>query len=76
MFSVEEVIFYHHQAIDLYGGSKGIRDFGALDSALHRPWQTFASEHLYPTCFEKAAAILEELLFCYVKYFFKMMASQ
>jgi len=62
MFSLEEVIFFHDKAIDLYGGSKGIRDFGALDSALNRPWQTFASEDLYPTCFEKAAAILESII--------------
>jgi len=37
MFSLEEVVFYHHNAIDLYGGLKGIGDFGALDSALHCP---------------------------------------
>ena len=89
MFSIEEGIFYHDQAIDLYGGSKGVRDFGALDSALLRPWQTFASEDLYPTRFEKAAAILEsiiliilslmeikERLFYCVKHFLKMTTSQ
>ncbi len=62
MFAFNEVIFYHDKAIDKYGGSKGLRDFGALDSALNRPWQTFASEELYPTCFEKAAAMVESII--------------
>jgi len=62
MFSLEEVIHFHDQAIDRYGGSKGIRDFGGLDSALHRPWQTFGGEDLYPTFFHKAAAILESII--------------
>jgi death-on-curing protein len=61
MFSFDEVIFYHDKTIERFGGSKGLRDFGALDSALKRPWQTFASEELYPTCFEKAAAIVESV---------------
>lgn len=34
MFLPEDVIRYHDLAIDKYGGLKGIRDFGALDSAL------------------------------------------
>lgn len=62
MFSLEEVIHFHDQAIDKYGGSKGIRDFGGLDSALNRPWQTFGGEELYPTFFHKAAAILESII--------------
>jgi len=62
MFSLEEVIFFHDKAIETYGGSKGIRDFGLLDAALHRPWQTFGGEDLYPTCFEKAAAIAESII--------------
>ena len=62
MFLLKEVIFYHDKAVEKYGGSKGIRDYGALDSALHRPWQTFDSSELYPTCFEKAAAITESII--------------
>ncbi len=62
MFSFDDVIFYHDKAIEKYGGSKGLRDFGGLDAALNRPWQTFDSEELYPTCFEKAAAISESVI--------------
>jgi death on curing protein len=62
MFSLEEVIHFHDQAIDKYGGSKGVRDFGGIDSALNRLWQTFDGEELYPTFFRKAAAILESII--------------
>lgn len=62
MFLFEDVITFHDKAIEKYGGSKGLRDFGALDSALNRPWQTFGGEELYPTCFEKAAAIAESVI--------------
>lgn len=62
MFSLEEVIKFHDQAIDLFGGAKGVRDYGSLDSALHRPWQTFGGEDLYTNCFEKAAAIVESII--------------
>jgi death-on-curing protein len=62
MFELNEVMFYHDEAINAYGGLKGIRDVGGLDAALNRPWQTFASEELYPSCFEKAAAIAESII--------------
>jgi death-on-curing protein len=35
----------------------GVRDLGALDSALARPRMTFGGEDLYPTIIEKAAAL-------------------
>ncbi|CAN5301733.1 type II toxin-antitoxin system death-on-curing family toxin [soil metagenome] len=62
MFSLDEVIHFHDVAIEQYGGSKGVRDFGSLDAALNRPWQTFDGEYLYPTSFTKAAAILESII--------------
>lgn len=39
----------------------GIRDEGALKSALARPHATFGGQLLYPTLLEKAAALLESL---------------
>ena len=62
MFSIEEVIHFHDEAINRYGGSKGIRDINSLDAALHRPWQTFDAHELYPSCFEKAAAVLQSII--------------
>jgi death-on-curing protein len=62
MFTVELVLSIHEKAIELFGGGKGIRDLGALESAINRPFQTFGEEDLYPTAFEKAAAIGESII--------------
>jgi len=35
---------------------------GGIESALARPFQTFGGEDLYPSIFEKAAAIGESLI--------------
>ena len=58
----------YRQALWLYrcvledsGGSFGIRDEGLLRAALARPLATFGGEDLYPTIFEKAAALAESL---------------
>lgn len=39
------------------GGSPGLRDPGALESALAQPRMTFGGEDLYPSLVEKAAAL-------------------
>jgi prophage maintenance system killer protein len=36
MIYKNEVLFYHNLSIEKYGGSKGIRDEGALESAIER----------------------------------------
>ena len=60
--SVDEVLAIHEEMINMFGGSHGIRDFGLLYSAIYRPQATFAEEDLYPTIFEKAAALIHSLL--------------
>ncbi|MBE9213696.1 type II toxin-antitoxin system death-on-curing family toxin [Plectonema cf. radiosum LEGE 06105] len=52
-----EVIELHRQIIEQSGGALGIRDFGALESALAQPYMTFSGEELYPTLVDKASAI-------------------
>ncbi|WP_414624630.1 type II toxin-antitoxin system death-on-curing family toxin [Calothrix sp. CCY 0018] len=52
-----EVIELHRQIIEQSGGALGIRDFGALESALAQPYMTFGGEELYPTLVDKASAI-------------------
>jgi death-on-curing protein len=52
-----EVIELHRQIIEQSGGSLGIRDLGAVESALAQPRMTFGGEELYPTLVDKAAAI-------------------
>ena len=62
MINSEEVIKIHDLLIDEFGGSKGIRDIGLLESAIARPFQTFDDKDLYSTPVEKSAAIFESLI--------------
>lgn len=62
MIDFYEALRIHDVLIDKFGGSKGIRDKGALDAALKRPFSTFDKKELYPTPLDKAAAIIESIL--------------
>lgn len=62
MITVKEVEEIHKTLIDSFGGSHGIRDFAALDSALARPFQTFDGKELLPTPMQKVAALIESIL--------------
>ena len=52
-----DALFFHHLLIERYGGSSGVRDAGALESALHRPQTGY-----YDTPIHEAAALLESLV--------------
>lgn len=52
-----DALFFHKGLIERYGGSHGIRDVGALESALHRPQTGY-----YDTVAHEAAALLESLV--------------
>jgi len=62
MISSAEVEQLHKILIDRFGGSSGIRDMGALEAALARPFQTFDQHDLYATPIEKATCLLESVL--------------
>jgi len=62
MITIKEVEEIHGILIEKFGGTKGIRDKGALESAISRPHQTFDGKDLYPTPVDKAAAIFESLI--------------
>ena len=62
MIQLNDILELHEQSIKLYGGSMSIRDEGLLQSAIQRPFQTFGGEDLYPTVYEKAAALGESLI--------------
>jgi death-on-curing protein len=62
MISVLEAERIHDVLIEQFGGVKGIRDKGLLESALLRPYQTFDGKELYPTPVDKAAALFESLV--------------
>ena len=54
--STADALFFHKHLIERYGGAQGIRDAGALESALHRPQTGY-----YDTLIHEAAALLESL---------------
>ena len=56
--TIEDVLKLHEWTLDQSGGSPGIRDFGALESALAQPLVTYGGDDLYPTPVSKAAAIV------------------
>lgn len=62
MILLEDAIAIHQFSIDKYAGGNGTRDIGGLEAAIARPFQTFSGEDLYPTIFEKAAALCESLI--------------
>jgi death-on-curing protein len=59
---INEVERIHDILIESFGGATGIRDRGALESAINRPDQTFDGQELYPSPIDKAAAIFESII--------------
>jgi death-on-curing protein len=55
--TLRETLALYHRIIDQSGGSRGIRDLGAIESALAQPQMTFGGSDLYPTPAEKAAVL-------------------
>ena len=62
MITRAEVLIIHNEIVFAHGGANGVRDVGGLDSAIARPFQSFGGEDLYPSVFEKAAAIGESII--------------
>jgi death-on-curing protein len=62
MINIEIVKYFHSILIVEFGGSNGIRDLNALQVAIQRPYSTFDGKDLYPTIYDKAAALVESLV--------------
>ena len=62
MISQSEAEFYHAQLVREFGGATGLRDPGILDASLNRPFATFGGEDLFPTAFDKAAALIHGII--------------
>jgi death-on-curing protein len=60
--SLAELLELHRMVIEQAGGSTGLRDLGALESAVAQPRMTFGGEHLYASAIEKAAALCFSLV--------------
>ena len=54
--SVDEVLDLHADQLRLFGGSDGLRDPAALDSAVATPAASFGGQFLHPNLFQMAAA--------------------
>ncbi len=54
--TIEEVVAIHDDLIAQFGGASGLRDMGALESALLRPQMGY-----YDGLLEEAAALMESL---------------
>ncbi len=56
--SFEQVLELHDTMIQHFGGLRGIREKGLLESALAAPMMAVFGEELHKTVFDKAAAYL------------------
>ena len=55
--TITEILEVYQRVMQQSGGLIGIRDFGALESAISQPYVTFDGNELYPSLVEKAAAL-------------------
>lgn len=62
MISISEIILIQDILIDKFGGRRGIRDRGLLESAINRPFQTFDKKELYQNPVQKAASVIESIV--------------
>lgn len=60
--ALEQVVEPHRRVTARTGGSHGIRDAGALESAVAQPAMTFGGVDLYATLAEKAAALAHSII--------------
>jgi death-on-curing protein len=60
--ALAEVVDLHKRLLEATGGAAGIRDLGALESAIAQPKMALAGNDLYPTLAEKAAALCFSLV--------------
>lgn len=62
MITISEVLIIQEVLIEKFGGIKGIRDKGLLESAISRPFQTFDNKDLYSDPIQKAASLIESII--------------
>jgi death on curing protein len=60
--TVDRLLELHQMLLEQTGGAVGLRDRGALESAVAQPQMTFGGQELYPTLVEKASALAFSLI--------------
>ncbi len=59
---VPDLIWLDTAAVRQTGGSSGVRDAGSLEAAVARPYAGYGGTELFPTPFDKAAALMESVI--------------
>ena len=60
--TIEDVVFLHTVAVEMFGGAEGVRDLESFRAAVARPWgSSFGRDH-FPTPFDKAAALAGSII--------------
>lgn len=62
VLTLEQLLEIHAIVIETTGGSLGLRDLGRLEAAVASQTQNAFGEDLYPTLFDKAAAIIRGII--------------
>lgn len=60
--TLEQLLALHVLVIQETGGSQGIRDLERLESAVAAQTQSVFGEELYPSLYEKAAAVIRGII--------------
>lgn len=60
--SITEILDLHERLITDTGGAAGVRDLGALESAVSQPHTSFDGRNLYPGLLEQVAALCFSLV--------------
>lgn len=60
--TLDEVLQLHDRVIEQSGGAVGLRDRGALESAVAQPGMTFDGQLLYPDIEQQASALAFSLI--------------
>ena len=60
--SISEILDLHERLLADSGGASGVRDLGALESAVGQPHASFGGQDLYPDLIAKAAALCSSLV--------------
>lgn len=61
-FDAEEILLIHHQLIEKYGGSHGIRDIERIKSVVKAPYQHVFGAEQYVSIYDKAAVYMRNII--------------
>ena len=63
--TVTQVLQLHARLLERFGGAAGVRDLGALEGALGRPFAEFEGVAAFPEVHDKTAALFHGLVTCH-----------